>query len=368
MAASSQDPPSVAVRPLPRQTPEVGAVCGKPARTDLSGGRSAMDVPTAIEPMAIAACGRLHGDARMRRWCATAFVTSMVVLLPRPPYGERTTASAEANPQEAHRTLHRPRDEDVPPTKTAGRRDDRKARGFPNQERPEKDRPGKLQDRRREQADNLSAGPMASVREWQFKRKFRTNAYGWRAPRLAIGRLQEAAPAIRSVAKSDPVAAGEGVVSLMERIWPSFQGIDTSSGALGAAVLRTVNELIPILTVAPADHATRGKWLERLFKAVQNDGVEYLAPLEDRWGEIAQYPDLIDEYADRMIGMVRRARADHQTFQHVVGTSICLRGPLRRTSRTPGHTTDEVLVLAQIRRRGFGSSGIVGRRDRVCRS
>ena len=50
MAASSQDPPSVAVRPLPRQTPEVGAVCGNPARTDLSGGRSAMDVPTAIEP------------------------------------------------------------------------------------------------------------------------------------------------------------------------------------------------------------------------------------------------------------------------------------------------------------------------------
>ena len=85
-----------------------------------------------------------------------------------------------------------------------------------------------------------------------------------------------------------------------------------------------MNELIPILTVASADHATRGKWLERLFEAVQNDGVEYLAPLEDRWGEIAQYPDLIDEYADRMIGMVRRAWADHRAFQHVVGTSICL--------------------------------------------
>jgi len=39
------------------------------------------------------------------------------------------------------------------------------------------------------------------------------------------------------------------------------------------------------------------------------DGVEYLAPLEDRWGEIAQYPNLIKEYADRMIGMVRRARS-----------------------------------------------------------
>src|ERR1700732_4552933 len=165
---------------------------------------------------------------------------------------------------------------------------------------------------------------MASVREWQFKRKFRTNAYGWRASSLAIGRLKEAAAEIRSVAKSDPVAAGDGVVSLMERIWPAFQGIDTSSGALGAAVFRIVNELIPILTVASADHATRSKWLERLFEAVQNDGVEYLAPLEDRWGEIAQYPDLIDEYADRMIEMVRCAWDDHQTFQHVIRTSICL--------------------------------------------
>ena len=52
------------------------------------------------------------------------------------------------------------------------------------------------------------------------------------APRgLAIGRLKEAAAEIRSVAKSDPVAAGDGVVSLMEHIWPAFQGIDTSSGA-----------------------------------------------------------------------------------------------------------------------------------------
>src|SRR5260370_22266598 len=136
-------------------------------------------------------------------------------------------------------------------------------------------------------------GPMASVREWQVKRKFRTNAYGWRASSLAIGRLKEAAAEIKSVAKSDPVAAGDGVVWLMERIWPALQGIDTSSGALGAAVLRTVNELISILTVASADHATRGKWLERLFEAVQNDGGENLAPPQDRWGDVAQYPDPI---------------------------------------------------------------------------
>ncbi len=161
-------------------------------------------------------------------------------------------------------------------------------------------------------------------RKWQFKTKLRAKAYGWRGSHLAISRLKEAVSEIKAAAKSDTVAAGDGAVSLMERIWPAFQDIDTSSGALGTAVARTLDELIPILIDAPADHSTRSKWLERLFEAVQNDGVEYLAPVEDGWGEIARYPDLVNEFADRLIGMVRRAWADHETFQHVIGTSICL--------------------------------------------
>src|SRR5271165_6665469 len=40
-------PASLAERAVCRQTPEVGAVCGNPARTDLCGGRSEMGVPTA---------------------------------------------------------------------------------------------------------------------------------------------------------------------------------------------------------------------------------------------------------------------------------------------------------------------------------
>src|SRR5713226_8216455 len=36
------------IRQVRRHSPEVGAVCGKAARTDLCGGRSAMSVPTAI--------------------------------------------------------------------------------------------------------------------------------------------------------------------------------------------------------------------------------------------------------------------------------------------------------------------------------
>jgi hypothetical protein len=161
-------------------------------------------------------------------------------------------------------------------------------------------------------------------RNWQFKTKFSTKSYGWRGSRLAISRLKEAFSEIKAAAKSDPVAGGDGAVSLMERIWPAFQDIDTSSGALGTAVARTLDKLIPILIEAPADHSTRSKWLTRLFEAVQNDGVEYLAPVEGQWGEIARYPDLINEYADRLIGIIRRAWADHETFQHAIGTSICL--------------------------------------------
>jgi hypothetical protein len=165
---------------------------------------------------------------------------------------------------------------------------------------------------------------MAPVQKWQFKARMRARSYNWRGTALATARLKAAVSEIKKVAKTDPVAAGDGVVSLMERIWPAFQDIDTSSGALGTAVSRTLDELIPILIAAPADHAITSTWLERLFEAVQNDGVQYLAPVEDRWGEIARYPDLINDYADRLLWVVRRAWANHKGFEYVSGTAICL--------------------------------------------
>jgi hypothetical protein len=51
------------IRHVRRQTPEVGAVCGKAARTDLCGGRSAMGVPTAI----VARAPRNDGEKRFAR-------------------------------------------------------------------------------------------------------------------------------------------------------------------------------------------------------------------------------------------------------------------------------------------------------------
>ena len=71
---------------------------------------------------------------------------------------------------------------------------------------------------------------MASAHKWTFKARFRNEAYGWRASALATKHLKEAVSEIRKVAKADPLLAGDGVVTLMERIWPALQQVDSSSG------------------------------------------------------------------------------------------------------------------------------------------
>jgi len=125
------------------------------------------------------------------------------------------------------------------------------------------------------QTGKLKATTMPA-HKWTFKSRFRTNAYGWKGTALASKRLKEAVSEIKKVAKSDPVTAADGAVSLMERIWPALQGIDGSSGALGSAVNRTLDTLIPFVIKAPADKKILNKWLERLYEAVQEDGVDYL--------------------------------------------------------------------------------------------
>ena len=165
---------------------------------------------------------------------------------------------------------------------------------------------------------------MTNGRRWAFKARFRARAYGWHGSTLAIKRLKEAVREINSVAKSDRVAAAEGCVSLMERLWPALEDIDTSSGALGGGIRRTLHELIPILISAPAGELTRSGWLERLFQAVMDDGVQYLAPVEDRWGEIAVFPELMAAYAERLRASIQGVWVGEPPGGHVIGTAICL--------------------------------------------
>jgi hypothetical protein len=137
--------------------------------------------------------------------------------------------------------------------------------------------------------------------KWQFKARFRTGAYGWKGTAPASKRLREAVSEIKKVAKKDPVTAADGVVTLFERLWPALQYIDSSSGGLGIAVNRTIESLMPVLIDAPADLETRRHWLERLYDAVCDDGVDFLFPAECRWGEICVFPELVDYWIDFLL-------------------------------------------------------------------
>ncbi len=160
--------------------------------------------------------------------------------------------------------------------------------------------------------------------KWQFKARFRRGIYGWRGTALASKRLKEAVSEIKKVRRSDPVLAGEGCVGLMERLWPALDYIDTSSGTLGNAVYRTLEMLTPILIEAPADKKTRRIWLERLYEAVANNGVGYLDQVEDCWGEVCGFPNLVNEWADELLPLLRDTWLSQQPGQYIIGTAICL--------------------------------------------
>lgn len=165
---------------------------------------------------------------------------------------------------------------------------------------------------------------MAKSHKWTFKSRFRTNAFGWNGTQLAKKRLKEAVSEIKKAYRQDPILAGEGIVSLMERLWPALEHIDSSSGALGTAVNRTLEELIPLLIDAPAENRIRQKWLERLYQAIADDGVDYLSPVEERWGEICHYPELSNQWADKLLSPLKTAWSDKRLGSHVVGTTLCL--------------------------------------------
>lgn len=159
---------------------------------------------------------------------------------------------------------------------------------------------------------------------WNFKQHIRAKAFGWRGSRLAIRRLNEASAEIRSMASREPTEAAEGAVSLAERIWPAFEHIDTSSGALGAAVNRTLETLIPIIANAPADRPARNRWLDRLWQAVLQDGVNYLSPVEEAWGELCASAEIASQWADQILPLLRAAWSDPRPGNYVRGTDICL--------------------------------------------
>jgi hypothetical protein len=87
--------------------------------------------------------------------------------------------------------------------------------------------------------------------KWIFPSRFRAGAYSWKASKLACQRLREAVSEIKKVAKKAPVLGAEGAVRLMEKLWSALEHVDSSSGALGSAVNKALDVLIPIIIKAP---------------------------------------------------------------------------------------------------------------------
>lgn len=160
---------------------------------------------------------------------------------------------------------------------------------------------------------------------WAFRARFRRGAYGWKSSKLAVGRVREAVKEIRGVARRDPVLGAEGAVLFLERVSAALEHVDSSSGALGTAVNRAVDELVSIIAGAPADAATREAWLERLFEAHREDVMPYIESLADRWGELCVSPELASEWADRLLDITRMVLGpDRRPGEFFHGTSACL--------------------------------------------
>jgi tetratricopeptide (TPR) repeat protein len=157
---------------------------------------------------------------------------------------------------------------------------------------------------------------------WSFRPRLRARTFGWRGSSLAIQRLKEALAEIAAAKRSDPALAAEGAVLLTERLWSVFEGIDSSSGTLGNAVGNTVHEPIDILLAAPAEEPTLERWLDRLWTAMEEDGVDFLSAVGDRWGELCRTATRASRAADGPIATVRLSWSpEHRGYFR--GTSAC---------------------------------------------
>jgi len=160
--------------------------------------------------------------------------------------------------------------------------------------------------------------------KWIFLARFRAGVYSWKSSRLACQRLREAVVEIKKVAKKEPLLAAEGAVRLMEKLWPALEHVDSSSGALGSAVNKTLDDLIPLIIIAPVEAKTRNKWLKRLWQAMADDGVDYLGPVGDRWGELCGSMETANQWAEELMPTLKSCWTDPNPARYFHGTTACL--------------------------------------------
>lgn len=161
--------------------------------------------------------------------------------------------------------------------------------------------------------------------KWKFKPSFRTGLYSWNGTAKATKNLRAAVSEIRKAYKSNPLDAVDAAIYLMEQLWPATQHIDTSSGSLGSAVNDAIEKLLPLLIKTPADEQLRKKWTHRLFEAICDDGVEYLAPVTEQWGKLCVTDSLRSYWIEELLPYTEKAMKSRRNgYYYFVGTSAYL--------------------------------------------
>ncbi len=171
--------------------------------------------------------------------------------------------------------------------------------------------------------------PRAKAHRWEFVRRFRRGAFGWKS-QPAMLRVRQAVSEIKKVSRRDPGLGAEGAVRFLERVSPAIERVDSSSGAIGTAVNRAIEEVVAIIAGAPADAKTREDWLERLWEAHANDAIPYIERLGDFWGELCASRETASAWADRLVPIVEMAWSpdpERRGFFH--GTTACFSALLR---------------------------------------
>lgn len=170
--------------------------------------------------------------------------------------------------------------------------------------------------------DSPAASPSKHV--WQFRARFRRNAFGWKS-QPAITRVKEAVAEIRKVAKTNPVLAADGAVLFLEKVSPALEHVDSSSGSIGTAVNNAIATLVPIIARAEVTDAARAAWLERLFEALQEDDIPYIEFLGEFWGELCATPAVASAWADRLLDPTRHTLGpDRAVGAYFKGSTACL--------------------------------------------
>ena len=157
--------------------------------------------------------------------------------------------------------------------------------------------------------------------KWDFPAKFRKGAYRWNGTAKAKTNLKTAVAEIRAVAKKEPGVAAEGATVLLEKLVPAIEGIDGSSGAIGASVRQAVEELASFVGggVDAPGHESR---VDRVFEALQEDGYGYLDRLGDVFDKVCGSREICSKWANTLYGITRNVFKTPGSFFN--GTSACL--------------------------------------------